>query len=109
MKISDVQYDCHKNAVSKGWWDEKRNVGESLALIHSEVSEALEEYRKGVDLKEIYFDSNGKPLGFPTEIADVVIRIFDLCGGLEIDLEDAIKVKMKYNKTRSYRHGNKIA
>ena len=96
-------------ASSKGWWDEKRNVGESLCLIHSEVSEALEEYRKGVDLKEIYFDGAGKPLGFPTELADVVIRLLDLCGGLDIDLEDAIKVKMKYNKKRSYRHGNKIA
>ena len=109
MDISELQDECHKIASSKGWWDKKRNVGESLCLIHSEVSEALEEYRKGVDLKEVYFDGNGKPLGFPTELADVVIRIFDLCGGLGIDLEDAIKVKMKYNKKRSYRHGNKIA
>ena len=109
MKISRLQNECHKIAVSKGWWDEKRNIGEALCLIHSEVSEALEEYRRGIDLQEIYFDGDGKPQGFPIELADTVIRLLDLCGGLRIDLEDAIKVKMKFNKSRSKRHGNKLA
>ncbi len=48
-----------------------------------------------------------KPEGVPAELADVCIRIFDLCGLMGIDLERALKEKMEYNKTRSYRHGNK--
>ena len=75
------------------------------------MREALEEYRDGNHdepiNKALIFD--GKPEGFPIEIADTIIRIFDLCGYLDIDLEEAIRLKMEYNKTRSYRHGNKKA
>lgn len=82
-------------AKSKGWHDEKRETGTLLALIHSEVSEALEADRKG--------DAEN----FAEELADVCIRVFDLCGSKEIDLETAISKKMEYNKTRTYKHGGK--
>ena len=97
-------------AKSKGWWDDPdRNIGEILALIHSEVSEALEVYRlKGKDsLKEQWFDEKGKPEGFTVELADVIIRIADLCGEFGLDLESALTTKLSYNQTRPYRHGNK--
>lgn len=82
-------------AKSKGWHDEPRETGTLLALIHSEVSEALEADRKG------------NQENFEEELADVCIRIFDLCGSKNIDLEDAIYTKMERNKGRSYKHGNK--
>ena len=109
--------EVHRLAVQKGWWDQaesgdgmlpsERNVPELLCLIHSEVSEALECYRKG----EMMFTvaENGKPEGFWVEIADVVIRILDLAGAYQVDLEHILEVKHEYNKTRGYRHGNKLA
>jgi len=64
-------------------------------LIHSEVSEALEAYRKG--------DAEN----FAEELADIAIRLLDAAGGYGIDLESEIVKKHEYNKTREYRHGGK--
>jgi NTP pyrophosphatase (non-canonical NTP hydrolase) len=87
--------EAYMTAKSKGWHDEERETGTLLALIHSEVSEALEADRKG----------NAE--NFAEELADVCIRIFDLCGSRGIDLESAISKKMEYNKSRTYKHGGK--
>ena len=112
MTIETLIAESNQTAKSKGWWDDPdRNIGEILALIHSEVSEALEVYRlKGKDsLKEKWFDEKGKPEGFSVELADVIIRIADLCGEFGLDLENALTTKLSYNKSRPYRHGNKKA
>ncbi|WP_073013520.1 MazG nucleotide pyrophosphohydrolase domain-containing protein [Virgibacillus chiguensis] len=93
--INQLCADAYEIAKSKGWHDEQRETGTLLALIHSEVSEALEADRKG------------NQENFEEELADVCIRIFDLCGSKNIDLEDAIHTKMERNKERSYKHGNK--
>lgn len=95
MNINDLCTEAYNTAKSKGWHDEHRETGTLLALIHSEVSEALEADRKG--------DQEN----FEEELADVVIRILDLCGSRGIDLEGAIYKKMEKNKGRSYRHGGK--
>ena len=94
--INALCKDAYETAVSKGWHDEERETGTLLALIHSEVSEALEADRKGDEEN------------FAEELADVCIRIFDLCGLKNIDLEDAIFLKMNRNKGRSYKHGGKL-
>lgn len=107
MEISDLIDKSHRMAKEKGWWNPAKSTGELIALIHSELSEALEEYRNGHNLNEIYYSDEGKPEGFPVEIADAVIRIADMCGAYGIDLEITIAEKMYYNQTRSYRHGNK--
>jgi len=95
MMINQLCKEAYETAKSKGWHDEPRETGTLLALIHAEVSEALEADRKG--------DSEN----FSEELADVCIRIFDLCGLKGINLEKAILKKMEFNKTRSYKHGGK--
>lgn len=78
-------------------------------MCHSELSEALEDHRNGEDPDAISFSGASlKPVGIPIELADVLIRIFDMCGYYGIDLEEAVKIKMGYNQSRSYRHGNKV-
>jgi NTP pyrophosphatase (non-canonical NTP hydrolase) len=107
MEFKKLQKYCHKIAIEHGWWIESNPnhiIPEKLLLMHTEISEAVEEYREHLfDFTEI----EGKPLGFPIELADLVIRVLDLCGAYDIDLEKMILMKMKYNKTRPYRHGNK--
>ena len=107
MKIKELIIESHEIAKSKGWWDEDRSIPELIALMHSELSEALEEYRDGNSFN-VRFDGD-KPLGFTVELADVLIRIFDMAGKYELDLDYALEQKIKYNSTRNYRHGNKKA
>lgn len=93
----------HHNAVLHGWYDgQEVNIPEKLALIHSEASEALEAFRKGK------MDYTGPGTGcFGEELADVVIRVFDLAEHLEIDMMRAVKEKHEYNIARPFRHGGK--
>jgi len=109
--IRKLQAEIHATAIAKGWWEKPRDMGEILANVHSEVSEAWEEYRIHPDLlNRVYYEDNGrKPLGFPTELADIVIRVLDLAAHLGIPLDNVILEKMMYNRTRPYRHGGKAA
>lgn len=104
--INNVRDAVHQNAVDHGWHDTKREAGTMFMLMVSEISEALEEYRNGIDPKTIYF-KDGKPEGIPIELADCIIRILDYCGLEGIDIGEAIDIKHSYNINRSYRHGNK--
>ena len=104
--IAAVAKLCHRMASEKGWHDEPREFGTDIALIHSELSEALEEAREERGF-ETWYGENGKPEGVPVELADAVIRIFDTAEKYGIDIETAIIEKMEYNAGRSYRHGGK--
>ena len=108
--INKLSKEAYENTVAHGWNDEDRSFGDVIALIHSELSEALEEYRNKKGFNEIYYNDNNseKPLGIPIELADVVIRVFDVCGKYDIDLEKAIRIKMEYNSKRPFKHGGKI-
>ena len=103
MTINEWVQACHGNSKEHGWWDDGVRVAdipEKLMLIVTEVADVMYE-----DISKI----DGKPAGFPSELADIVIRVFDLCGAFKIDLEGAIARKHEYNKTREFRHGNKRA
>ena len=109
MTLNEYVKAAYENAAAKGWHEIDRSVGDLICLMHSELSEALEEYRNGHSPTETYYNETKpeKPEGIPVELADCIIRIFDFCGKYGIDLEEAIQIKMKYNKTRPIRHGGK--
>jgi len=104
--INDLVEECHEVAMSKGWWNDPRTFGDQIALMHSELSEALEEFRNYKGFSTYY--TGEKPEGIPSEFADVLIRIFDTCGYFGIDLASALREKIEYNKTRPHRHGGKV-
>jgi NTP pyrophosphatase (non-canonical NTP hydrolase) len=150
-----LDLNAFKKAVSKcahehGWWDVKdpyqaskvnggpvRNMGEMIALMHSELSEALEAWREHDNITEIRYEypngdngeviclyaphflrddgegnsitELGKPVGVASEFADVIIRILDTCDTLNIPITEALIRKHQYNLSRPYRHGGKLA
>lgn len=111
MNIREMQHIVHQTAVEHGWWEgttkENCPIAEKIALMHSELSEALEEYRNGKEDIYFDFDENDKPEGIAVELADTIIRILDLAGFMGWDIQRALIIKMQYNDTRPYRHGGK--
>ncbi len=101
-KLNELSKQCYENALKKGFWEDKNNTGHyinsKLMLIVSELGEACEALRNdraGIEKKDTFED----------EIADTFIRLFDLCGALDIDIDKQIKWKMNYNSKRKSKHG----
>lgn len=135
--INELARQVHENAKSKGFFDEPKNIGEMLCLIHSEVSEALEADRMGSYCRNSMIsdpeseDGKGSESAaknvlryeddetfilrfrkdvkdsFEDELADVIIRVMDLAAFKGIDLEQHIKAKMRFNSLREHKHGKK--
>jgi len=123
--MKDWAEDVHALARKKGWWTEymvSRDNGRGgmrelsadqvlskLMLVVSELSEAVECVRDPNFEPRRIDTCDGKPEGFSIELADAVIRIFDLCEAMGIDIEACIREKHYYNQTRPNRHGGKRA
>ena len=103
-QFNQVAATCHAMAIEKGWWDRDRHDAELIALIHSELSEALEGLRAGnpPDDKIPEF-SNAE-----AELADAVIRIMDMAAVRGWNVGGAIAAKIAFNATRPHKHGGKV-
>jgi len=91
------------HTLNENWWKDvhtgepiERNVGELLCLVHSEISEAMEGHRKGLNDEKLPHRSM-----LEVELADAMIRIFDMAGGMHLDLAGALFEKLEYNKHRA--------
>jgi len=127
--LNELRDSIHKNALEHGFYEVNPSIDplviDKLLLIHSEIGETTEAYRTGhfanidkynkaikivedlennSDTRRLIFESEIKD-SFEDEIADTIIRLLDLCGYLEIDVDKHIELKHKYNKARAYKHG----
>lgn len=122
MNLNELRDKIYNNAKDKGFWDQERNIGEALMLVVTELAEGLEAHRSASKIKlvdkmvakgmnEMNDDEFKEHFAlmvkdsFQDEMADAIIRILDLCGGLDIDIDWHIAAKMRYNSTRAKLHG----
>lgn len=95
MNVKQLQEKIHNQNKDMGWWDNPREIGTLLCLVHSEISEAMEG-----DRKNLMDDHLPHRSMLEVELADAVIRILDIAEWKGFDLQDAIIEKVEYNKNR---------
>ena len=125
MDWNEMAAEVHENAVAHGWWDKEPTFGEIIALIHSEASEALEEFRAGKPLmycRECDTDrclmtaaecnpneclachqvhpGRFKPEGVAVELADCALRVLDFLGNEQVDVNARYRNEREYLRKR---------
>ena len=145
--LNELAKEINKNAIEKGFYEAENNIigsfevaytsfnnqtseqqiksakhaffAQKIALIHSELSEAIEADRKNkrIDITDLEIDYEFGNDSFVSqferlikntvedELADVIIRVLDTCAHMNINIEKHIELKMKYNSLREYKHG----
>ncbi len=122
--LNELAKEVYRRNIEKGFYEKEKNIGEMIALMHSELSEALEADRKGryanadnetwsvlagspdeSSFSDLFVDTVKDT--FEDEMADLFIRLMDICGYLGIDIEHHIEAKMRYNLSRVKYHGKK--
>lgn len=117
-QIQDLTAEIRRLCTEKGWREEPGRgdregpwVAAYIALAHSELSEALDAYREkcwSETAPSVQADGlNGKPIGVGPELADVLIRVLDMCDIWDIDIEYEVKRVLAYGWTRPYQHGGR--
>lgn len=113
LTFNELSRRAHANARAHGFWEDwdqinclpaefdKERLRDSaictrLLLINSEIIEAMDALR------------HGNAAGFREELADTYIRLGDLCGGLDVNIELEIQRKMRLNESRPYKHGKRF-
>lgn len=127
--LNELSKSIHANNEIKGFWDggvEAKNIGEVLMLIVTEVAEACEADRKNHhaqnmqlspiletgEMEHVISSKNrfkddfefAVKNSFEDELADIIIRVLDVCGAMNIDIDYHIEQKLKYNSLRPYKH-----
>lgn len=120
--MEKLQKKAHATSRSKGFWDgpDNENIPTKLCLMHSEISEWLEAYRKSnppcdksIEIIDPKCRTEQDPVGHrrirsdEEEAADIFIRLLDLCEHQGIDLVQVTLAKMRYNEGREHKHGGK--
>lgn len=104
MDLNELCNRAYANSIAKGFHAhdadnaEYARIGLRLALVHSEVSEALEELRLPEFSRDAFLD----------EMADILIRVGDICASFDADMDAITAAKMDYNETRPPRHGKRF-
>lgn len=124
IDLNTISKAIHEGNVRQGFYDDKPSRDRQLLLIITELAEAVEADRHGKHCSlssnalltllkfedDKYFKSQFKNEvkdTFEDEIADTLIRLFDVCGYLDIDIDKHISAKVRYNSLREYKHGKR--
>ena len=107
MNLANLQREAHAIAKDHGWWDTERTFGDLIALVHSELSEALEAYRVCGIVDCPHEHTEGA--GVASELADVVIRVADMAEWYECQVADTIPTKVYVNQRADLTFGEWIA
>jgi hypothetical protein len=128
MTVTELQQQLYKTNADHGFNDPYITMDQKMLLVIREITEAVEELRAGKTPVQIYFpglvlaredkpsmdqifefavEQKVKPEGFPIELVDAIIRLFNMVSDLGYSVEQLVVLKDAYNQSRPFKHGGK--